>query len=433
LALKTVTGRVAGPDGTNKAASVTATLNVPTIIAGTQETVPSLIKTVAAMDGTYTLTLQANNDMTPTGNYYTVTESAPDGGFYQFTIIVPATGQTITGAANNGSGLIRITATAHGYSTGNKVDVGKILGTTEANKPGWTITVIDANTFDLQGSAFVNAYVSGGVANLAFVMSNIIGAIPALTPGPGHVSDLTVDNSLTVTNGPLSLPAGSIPDSALSANVGLVTAAQSVAYAASLTINATAGEAVVIGALTGNITINAPTNPLSGRRLELIFTQDATGGRTVTWNAVFKFATSAWQPNGTASKSSVIAFVYDGTNWQQIGSPNGQDIVGRSFTAVGASSPNTVIAGSGAIYATNQPDGVLGTDLAAIKQFAIAPTRSSKQALIPPGSTFLTRFQSGHGWTGGTDLNNTEIVLLGSQDVKVTTTSGGTVNTDSPN
>jgi len=72
----------------------------------------------------------------------------------------------ITGCANNGGGLIRVTATAHGFSTNNVVDVGNVVGTTEANKTGWTITVIDANTFDLVGSAFVHAYVSGGNASL---------------------------------------------------------------------------------------------------------------------------------------------------------------------------------------------------------------------------------------------------------------------------
>lgn len=71
----------------------------------------------------------------------------------------------ITGAAN-AAGLIRITAPAHTFSTGNVVDIGGVLGTVEANKTGWTVTVIDVNTFDLQGSTFTNAYVSGGTASL---------------------------------------------------------------------------------------------------------------------------------------------------------------------------------------------------------------------------------------------------------------------------
>lgn len=72
--------------------------------------------------------------------------------------------KAISGAVNNGSGLIRITATGHGWSTGETIGIKGVLGTTEANGGPWTITVIDANTFDLQGSTFTNTYTSGGVA-----------------------------------------------------------------------------------------------------------------------------------------------------------------------------------------------------------------------------------------------------------------------------
>lgn len=77
--------------------------------------------------------------------------------------LTAATSAAITGAANNGSGLIRVTATAHGFSTNDVIVVSSVTGTTEANG-AWLVTVIDANTLDLIGSAFTNAYVSGGTA-----------------------------------------------------------------------------------------------------------------------------------------------------------------------------------------------------------------------------------------------------------------------------
>jgi hypothetical protein len=71
----------------------------------------------------------------------------------------------ITGAANNGSGLIRITtANAHRFQTGNKITITGVGGTVEANGASRTITVITATTFDIVGSTFTNAYTSGGVA-----------------------------------------------------------------------------------------------------------------------------------------------------------------------------------------------------------------------------------------------------------------------------
>lgn len=70
---------------------------------------------------------------------------------------------TISGAANNGSGLIRITATGHAFVDGESVAIYGVAGTTEANGQ-WYIDYIDANTFDLLSSTFTNTYTSGGTA-----------------------------------------------------------------------------------------------------------------------------------------------------------------------------------------------------------------------------------------------------------------------------
>lgn len=71
--------------------------------------------------------------------------------------------KNVTGAANNGSGLIRLTVTAHGFYTGNTVTVASVGGVPNATGT-WIITVIDANTIDLQASTFAGTYTSGGTA-----------------------------------------------------------------------------------------------------------------------------------------------------------------------------------------------------------------------------------------------------------------------------
>lgn len=72
---------------------------------------------------------------------------------------------TVTGATNNGGGLIRLAlTTTAGLYTGNTMTVASVAGTVEANGT-WVITVIDATHVDLQGSAFVHAYTSGGTAS----------------------------------------------------------------------------------------------------------------------------------------------------------------------------------------------------------------------------------------------------------------------------
>ena len=75
---------------------------------------------------------------------------------------------SITGTANNGSGLIRLTVTSTAtFATGQVKKVAGVVGTTEANG-SWTITVVDATHIDLQGSTFANNYVSGGTIGGGF-------------------------------------------------------------------------------------------------------------------------------------------------------------------------------------------------------------------------------------------------------------------------
>ena len=71
---------------------------------------------------------------------------------------------TVSGAANSGTGEIRLTvsgAASAGWNDGWAVAVSGVGGTTEANF-GWPIVVSGSNTIDLKGSKFVNAYTSGG-------------------------------------------------------------------------------------------------------------------------------------------------------------------------------------------------------------------------------------------------------------------------------
>lgn len=71
--------------------------------------------------------------------------------------------QAITGAANNGSGEVRLTvASTSGWTTGDTKTISGVAGTTEANGT-WTITVVDATHIDLTAVSYVHAYTSGGV------------------------------------------------------------------------------------------------------------------------------------------------------------------------------------------------------------------------------------------------------------------------------
>ena len=68
---------------------------------------------------------------------------------------------SITGAADNGSGLIRTTAADHGFSDEAIITIHDVLGCTEANGT-WQLEEVDDDNFDLLGSTFVNAWTAGG-------------------------------------------------------------------------------------------------------------------------------------------------------------------------------------------------------------------------------------------------------------------------------
>jgi hypothetical protein len=90
-----------------------------------------------------------------------------------------------------------------------------------------------------------------------------------------------------------------------------------VPYAATVTPNLTRSTNILlVGALTGNVTIANPLGARAGMKLTLVFTQDGAGGRTITYGAAFKATANG---AGTASQVGATTFYYNGTVWVQDG------------------------------------------------------------------------------------------------------------------
>lgn len=100
---------------------------------------------------------------------------------------------------------------------------------------------------------------------------------------------------------------------------------QNPAYAATYAPNPSRGSKIEI-TLTGNIGIDLPTTQPAGMRFTLMFTQDATGGRTVTFNnpnpAVGQYRTN-WTPSTAANKTNLITFESDGYWLYQVATATG--------------------------------------------------------------------------------------------------------------
>jgi len=72
--------------------------------------------------------------------------------------------------------------------------------------------------------------------------------------------------------------------------------------------------------LGGNRTLAAPTNGTTGQFISILVIQDGTGSRTLTWNAVYEFASdTAPTLTTTANLGDVFVFRYNGTKWIEVG------------------------------------------------------------------------------------------------------------------
>jgi hypothetical protein len=61
------------------------------------------------------------------------------------------------------------------------------------------------------------------------------------------------------------------------------------------------------------VTFNGFTNPVTGQSATVIFTQDATGGRTLT--STMKFAGASKTLTTAGTSTDIISVVYDGSNY----------------------------------------------------------------------------------------------------------------------
>lgn len=94
-----------------------------------------------------------------------VTAAGSDSDSVAVATGAPEPQRTITGATN--ATPIVITATGHGYNSGDLVQIESVGGNTAANGT-WRINVLTANTFELVGSVGSGAYTSGGASNRHF-------------------------------------------------------------------------------------------------------------------------------------------------------------------------------------------------------------------------------------------------------------------------
>lgn len=139
----------------------------------------------------------------------------PDGGGEDFVMSPSATSGTgititansptltITGAADNGAGKVRITVSAAmndvSWVTNTKVRITGVTGTTEANGD-WSMIRVSDTTFDI-GADFTNTYSAGGTVYLRIFRTTDVGRLVRMdhsgTRGYAVITAVTDANTVT--------------------------------------------------------------------------------------------------------------------------------------------------------------------------------------------------------------------------------------------
>jgi hypothetical protein len=181
--------------------------------------------------------------------------------------------KTLTAATN--ATPIAITVTGHGYSTGDTVVVTGVVGNTAANGT-WEITVTDANTFTLDGSAGNGNRTAGGTVRLrnnTRVMLTTAVTQNIASTGPGRAAWTSADANVTTSLDTSIFKEHSVSD-AISVGVNFTTG-KAAYYTLPATLDLSAYQQVSFWVY---ITFNAFT---TANKCELRLCSDTTGNTVV--------------------------------------------------------------------------------------------------------------------------------------------------------
>ena len=201
---------------------------------------------------------------------------------------------------------------AGAIANGNVITVGGAQYSVSAFNGTTGCTLSGAPTFG------ASAFTITGVISDARVVDNIVRdatanawAVVFCTGGAGSFSNTTVARNRAVSPavpellvlGGATVVNGEAPVKTFSG--GVVTPG-----------NVLEGDRLVVTA-TGNVTLNKPSHVAVNTRFTYVIVQDATGGRTVTFDGNHE---KSWSDTGnTANKQSSIDFYWDGTSLVQVG------------------------------------------------------------------------------------------------------------------
>lgn len=202
-------------------------------------------------------------------NSYVRHQQIPDpNGLYRLRIRSlnhAAWNDTITAAVSGAGNVIQLTATAHGRTTGDVIWVEQLNGVTNGGQQvygNYTVTVVDVNTLELQGTTFSGAYVVGSGRwalaaapaaniNLQFQFLNCqdyAELTAEITAGRGQIVEGQAIGARTVAGSVVTATISGSPTVISTPGTGLAATLNSAATTNATVVKATAGNLFVVAA-----------------------------------------------------------------------------------------------------------------------------------------------------------------------------------------
>jgi hypothetical protein len=165
---------------------------------------------------------------------------------------------------------------------------------------------------------------SGKWINRAAPVTTVAGKTGDVTIAESDITNLTTDlsNKLTASNNLSDVSSaastlsnlGAMPVTGGTFTGPVITATTALVDNTTISLNAAQGNIFTV-TLTGNHTLNTPTNPTSHQIIMLEVTQDSTGSRTLAYSSGFVFSAGAPAPilSLAAGATDYLLFIFSST------------------------------------------------------------------------------------------------------------------------
>ncbi len=188
-------------------------------------------------------------------------------------------------------------------------------------KPGTDYTLSSGGT----AITFTTAPASGASIFIVEISGAVGGPLGSDINGSELILDADGDSSLHAdTDDQIDFKTGGTDRFVLSSanakfNVGAYNAEATLTDASTISWDVSTSPVAKV-TLAGNRTLGAGANPQTGQFISILFIQDGTGSRTVTFNAAYEFTEdTAPTLTTTAAKGDLFVFRYNGAKFLEVG------------------------------------------------------------------------------------------------------------------